>query len=1299
MEEEALDDLLRSIDASTGATGASGVGGGVQGGSLGPLSSKSNVSNAQTERELDELLGLVSPSNQQHQPQRLALPLSNPLGRAPPALLYQQQINNNQPHLHHQQQQLFVNQQYNSNNPFQHQQQPQQQQLRQDPVLVSSSPMSLKKPSPQPAKESADSSNDVIDLTDEFDDELDEFIIPERKPIPPPQKRKTPSSFPVPIAQRPFGQKTPGSEHQQRFRQGLINSSGASSSSSSTSSSPIIDLENPADILKLKLEARERDAKRQEEQKRLLQEPCCFGTLHVNIVDFSPLHYARCFQNLPMMQVRLAPETPNSPGATTGQAGTPADFKIRVIGLDVGKNQHHLGYIDKKVTIVLMRVLQQLKMDCWIPNTLPTGTSLPIMLTLIGPRGIAATLGSWLLQNNLFLSDVKTPNIPASIPRLNPQAGFKSGGGGYMGTTGVTTVHLNSGNQSAAEEAKTQIESVYNSLTAAENLPQMEPDDSILTPMYAHQKQALHFMSEKEKDVDFAKYDPKTSIWKFDGRGMYINMITNEKTSKKPNNTKGGILADDMGLGKTIEVISLIMTSRAAVRLPAVPAYKPKARISMRRPNSASTSQPNSAPTTPIPTTVPGFPSPLTQQYQPSQQQYPYQPQHPQNQQFFQHHDQNLHQLLTQPPQQQQQQQHQQPQYEIFNVHDDDDEPEDDVMPVRDDDDSSLYPSQGTLIVCPLSTVQNWEEQFGAHVKPNTVKICVYHGPNRLQDPKELAKYDIVITTYNLLSIEYGKDIKSGSMSVKNSGGAYNDVTHTPITVNSTLQLVKWYRIVLDEAHIIKDPNTAQSKAACSLTGERRWALTGTPIQNKLDDLFSLIKFLRIQPFCNKSSWNTFISKPIKFATNSIGVDRLQTLMKSITLRRTKQQKINGKPILTLPERRDAIQYLDLAPTEQELYDKVHSKGRAFYHQLRDSGNVMQHYVHLLEIILRMRQVCVHKSLFKDWEQKLKELDEQMQGLIKDEVFPMLTKKRALHILSLLRESGDDSCCSCGALVDTFGNGEQSSQPAPSSASKKSKDEEKEDVKTLDESAPACPMCSFSLGLKDLFELQETDCVEDDNLLGDLSMLEMDGQSTKIRKLVEDLVIVRQETLERKEPVTKSIIFSQWTTMLDLIQDPLSAAGFKFTRLDGKMARNDRNIAMSRFKQDPEVTVLLLSLKAGGVGLNLTAANRVYIMEPYWNPAVEAQAIDRVHRMGQTRIVNTIRFIAKGTIEENIHELQRKKTELAQMAFKGGNGGGGAGLDEGDDGLGQKGKRREKARENKAEMARQRMLDLDLLFA
>lgn len=136
-----------------------------------------------------------------------------------------------------------------------------------------------------------------------------------------------------------------------------------------------------------------------------------------------------------------------------------------------------------------------------------------------------------------------------------------------------------------------------------------------------------------------------------------------------------------------------------------------------------------------------------------------------------------------------------------------------------------------------------------------------------------------------------------------------------------------------------------------------------------------------------------------------------------------------------------------------------------------------------------------------------------------------------------------------------------------------------------------------------------------------------------------------------EESMVKTVVFSQWTSMLDKIEDALEVNGIKYDRLDGTMKRDERIRAMDALKHDPACEVLLVSLKAGGVGLNLTAAQRVYLVDPYWNPAVENQAVDRIHRLGQTRPVTTIKLIIENTIEARLLEVQRKKTELANMTL------------------------------------------------
>jgi len=128
-------------------------------------------------------------------------------------------------------------------------------------------------------------------------------------------------------------------------------------------------------------------------------------------------------------------------------------------------------------------------------------------------------------------------------------------------------------------------------------------------------------------------------------------------------------------------------------------------------------------------------------------------------------------------------------------------------------------------------------------------------------------------------------------------------------------------------------------------------------------------------------------------------------------------------------------------------------------------------------------------------------------------------------------------------------------------------------------------------------------------------------------------------------------VFSQWTSMLDLIQISFCDYGVKWVRLDGKMSQIQRTEFISLFENDPTITVFLISIKAGGVGLNLTAASHVFLMDPWWNPATEEQAVDRVHRLGQTKPVKIYRFIISGSVEEKIQKLQNNKRNIADGAL------------------------------------------------
>jgi SNF2 family DNA or RNA helicase len=144
--------------------------------------------------------------------------------------------------------------------------------------------------------------------------------------------------------------------------------------------------------------------------------------------------------------------------------------------------------------------------------------------------------------------------------------------------------------------------------------------------------------------------------------------------------------------------------------------------------------------------------------------------------------------------------------------------------------------------------------------------------------------------------------------------------------------------------------------------------------------------------------------------------------------------------------------------------------------------------------------------------------------------------------------------------------------------------------------------------------------------------------SAKLDTLLQQLDEVREEGHQ-------SLVFSQFTSLLAIVRARLDRAGVRYEYLDG--ATRDRQSHVEAFQNDPECSVFLISLKAGGLGLNLTAAEYVFLLDPWWNPAVEAQAVDRAHRIGQTRPVFAYRLIARDTVEEKVLELQKTKRDLA----------------------------------------------------
>ncbi|XP_057576312.1 transcription termination factor 2 isoform X2 [Hippopotamus amphibius kiboko] len=510
--------------------------------------------------------------------------------------------------------------------------------------------------------------------------------------------------------------------------------------------------------------------------------------------------------------------------------------------------------------------------------------------------------------------------------------------------------------------------------------------------------------------------------------------------------------------------------------------------------------------------------------------------------------------------------------------------------------DSSEFTSDGTLIICPASLIHHWKNEVEKCVCNNKLRVYVYHGANRDQRAKVLSTYDIVVTTYSLLAKEIPTKKQEGEIPGADSSVKGN---------SSPLLRVVWARIILDEAHNVKNPRVQVSMAVCKLQAQARWAVTGTPIQNNLLDMYSLLKFLRCSPFDELSVWRSQVDNGSKK-----GEERLNILTKSLLLRRTKDQlDPTGKPLVVLPQRKFQLHHLKLSEDEENVYSVLFASSRSAlqsylkrhesggYQSGRSPGNpfsreVAQEFgssgpglsmaadpqtsstVHILSQLLRLRQCCCHLSLLKS---ALNPKELKSEGLV----------------LSL---------------------------------------EEQLSALTLSQLHNSEPPASVSLNGK-CFRVE---------LFDDMR------ESTKISSLLVEL-----EAIRRHSGSQKSVIVSQWTSMLKIVALHLKRRGLTYATIDGSVNPKQRMDLVEAFNNSRGPQVMLISLLAGGVGLNLTGGNHLFLMDMHWNPSLEDQACDRIYRVGQQKDVVIHRFVCEGTVEEKILQLQDKKKDLAKQILSG----------------------------------------------
>lgn len=208
----------------------------------------------------------------------------------------------------------------------------------------------------------------------------------------------------------------------------------------------------------------------------------------------------------------------------------------------------------------------------------------------------------------------------------------------------------------------------------------------------------------------------------------------------------------------------------------------------------------------------------------------------------------------------------------------------------------------GTLVVCPASLLNQWEGEIRSKTRRGLLDVELYHGAKREKKAKKLAAHDMVITTYSIVQNECDK--------------------------NGTIFGVKWRRVILDEAHQIRNHKSRTAVAVCRLSAKTRWALTGTPVHNKEEDMYGLLKFLRCTPFDDLVVWRRWIANK-----NSGGQNRLSAVISSLLLRRTKADLQAAGVLKCLPERKWELITVNLDKQEMDVYHKVLVFSRTLFAQ------------------------------------------------------------------------------------------------------------------------------------------------------------------------------------------------------------------------------------------------------------------------------------------------------------------------------------------------------------------------------
>ncbi|KAI9775902.1 MAG: hypothetical protein M1835_005663 [Candelina submexicana] len=620
-----------------------------------------------------------------------------------------------------------------------------------------------------------------------------------------------------------------------------------------------------------------------------------------------------------------------------------------------------------------------------------------------------------------------------------------------------------------------------------------------------------------------------------------------------------------------------------------------------------------------------------------------------------------------------------------------------------------------TLIVATPALVAQWMGEIQLHTKDNVLGAVVrYHTGSRIQGTGALMflqTADIILTTYTEVLRSYPKYDPPKELVSQDAKMAWWRTEYED--KRGILHRCNFHRVVLDEAQIIKNHKSQTSVACRGLMAKHRWAISGTPIHNTVEELFPYFKFLRVkhtgtykvfkENFCEKGS--------------EVANERLHSFLRKFMIRRTHADSLFGAPLVQLPENHQQTIPVDFNEVERAIYDTVRARYIRKIHSYRQKGLLKHKYNNILTMLLRLRQLTAHIFLLQEVIEDIFELEdvEKLWDLTRAETNPDNPNKDIVVQMKKLimakgKEHQDDEADSTETPVpENINDLDENGEPRGIIFKfRKYLRNLKETSKWGDlKDRSLCHRCHdrpddpyvtscMHIFCKECLEAvafeaaekgeDRTSCIEcgtiytatkqceglrelgwEDN--SNFSCQGEDGPVRTSRKNPEEdmkwinfeghvlpsaktAALAAQVDLWLKEsPDGKIIVFTQFTLMIKILGRICNQRNWGYCTYHGKMTLPGREKAIRDFKSQRDKRILLASLKCGGVGLNLTMASRVICIDLWWNSSVEQQAFCRIFRIGQTEKTYITRFVVKNTVDEKLDLMQQEKSRIITHAM------------------------------------------------